>query len=308
MSTRGLRTAPAIAGLLLGALGAALAAAQAPFELDPALPVEESEAPPVYEVEFLIFAYNELNPYEERFEPERPRWSKELSGMTLRATPETLRPGSADWYVGNVLLPPDPALDPNVPLVGRGPGAGAGYSSIAPTPPALVPLVDEFGNTIGYASRGADGRRSYRRLDASELQLGRALERLTTVDAYTPLAHAGWSQPTLFEDEAQAFELARLGKLQPAGSIRLHRSRFLHLTVDVTLQSDYRYYQAPLAIDDPWPLAEFVGPVRYHIQVQRRVRGGELHFFDHPAFGVLISVRPAPEAPDDGVTGARPAA
>jgi hypothetical protein len=145
-------------------------------------------------------------------------------------------------------------------------------------------------------------------LDGDELELGRARARLAALGAYTPLLHTGWSQATLLEDEARPFELAYLGRLQPAGSIRLHRSRFLHLTVDVSLQNDYRYAQNAPRMDSRWPLAELAGPVRYRIQAQRRVRSGELHFFDHPAFGILVVVRPAPADPtSDGNVPAGPA-
>jgi len=147
-------------------------------------------------------------------------------------------------------------------------------------------------------------------LEPDVLSLDRAFARLDNLDAYTPLIHTGWSQETLLEEEAQAFDLMLLGSLRPSGTIRLHRSRFLHLTLDLVLQDDYRYTFAPLAFDDPnWPLAEIVGPLRYRLDVQRRIRSEEVHFFDHPAFGVIITVRPQPEDPEaDGETPVGPAA
>ena len=39
------------------------------------------------------------------------------------------------------------------------------------------------------------------------------------------------------------------------------------------------------------------------LRTTRRTRSGELHYFDHPAFGLLVMVRPAPEEaePTDGL-------
>jgi hypothetical protein len=274
-------TGPSLALLLVGLAGGTAVFGQAPVDGDAA---STEEAPPVYIVEFLIFTYNEFNPYEEEFSPAVPHWPKRLIGATQEAAPETLPPASADQYLDDVLAPRPTASEAGtVPLPGTD---------------TALPVVDESGNTLSAAPAPPDSGRWYRLLDAGELELNRAFSRLNTLDAYTPLVHAGWSQVTMPEDEALPFELALLGRLQPAGSIKLHRSRFLHLTVDISLQDDYRYRQAPLGADARWPLSEFLGPVRHHIDAQRRVRLGELHFFDHPAFGLLITVRPAPADPD----------
>lgn len=262
------------------------------------------EAPPVYEIEFLIFAYNDFNPLEEEFPPERPHWPKQLQDVMLGATPETLPGGSAAWYLDSVLRPADSApLEPSAAEESPPDSAPLEPPAAEESPPGGAAAAEDGGGDGGAsaASVSGDGR-WYRLLDADALELDRAAERLARLDAYTPLLHAGWSQAALLEDQARAFQLGWLGSLQPSGSIRLHRSRFLHLTLDVGLQSDYRFRQAPLAPDARWPLAEFVGPVKYRIAVQRRVRTGEVHFFDHPAFGVLVVVRPAPE-PDEAAAG-----
>lgn len=275
---------PSLTLLLIGMAAPILALGQIPVDGDAALSANAEEAPPVYIIEFLIFTYNEFNPYEEEFLPTAPHRSKRPIGAAQRAAPELPQPSAADWHLEDVLRPPEST-------------AGTGAAQV-PGAEAALSVVDESGNTLSAAPPTSDMGRWYRLLDASELELDRAFARLNTLDAYTPLVHAGWSQATMLEDEAQPFELALLGRLQPAGSIKLHRSRFLHLTVDISLQDNYRYRQAPLAADARWPLSEFLGPVRYRINTQRRVRIGELNFFDHPAFGVLITVRPAPSDPD----------
>ena len=87
-----------------------------------------------------------------------------------------------------------------------------------------------------------------------------------------------------------------LGEFNPRGTIRLHVSRFLHLTLALRFQS------ARAAGDRLNPvgggLEEISLPPRYDLHVQRLMRSGELHFFDHPAFGVIVVVRPQPEEPE----------
>ncbi len=287
------KTLTAIA-LFTAALALRPAVAQLDGEYDPGLGSVEPEQPPVYEIEFLIFAYNEFNPLEEEFAPSKPKWTQPADAIRLTATPETLPPSSADWYLDSLTLPAIPEA-----AAAATADVAAGYDAAqAPQVPAAT-AYDDTGSLYPAQLAPTETAESsgtwYRFLEPDELTLGRALARLGALDAYTPLLHGGWSQPTLLEDEAIPLELSLFGQLQPSGSIRLHRSRFLHLTIDVSLQSDYRYRQVPIAPDAVWPLAEFVGPTKYTIRTQRRIRSGELHFFDHPAFGMLVIVRPAPE-------------
>jgi Peptidoglycan-binding protein, CsiV len=48
---------------------------------------------------------------------------------------------------------------------------------------------------------------------------------------------------------------------------------------------------------------------RYHLSAERSVRSGELHYFDHPAFGVLLKITPVRADPNAiAAPGSRPAA
>jgi hypothetical protein len=136
----------------------------------------------------------------------------------------------------------------------------------------------------------------YRILSAEELELTDTAARLERLDAYTPLVHGGWVQEGLPETEAIPFDLSLLGRFNPRGTIQLHVSRFLHVTVALKYQSD----RPPGELLRPVGrnLEEISFPPRYLLHTQRRTRSGEVHFFDHPAFGVLVLVRPAPEEPE----------
>ena len=62
--------------------------------------------------------------------------------------------------------------------------------------------------------------------------------KLRAIAAYRPLVHAGWVQPGLPEADAEPFDLKMLGVVNPRGTVRVHLSRFLHITLDLTYQAD----------------------------------------------------------------------
>jgi hypothetical protein len=141
-----------------------------------------------------------------------------------------------------------------------------------------------------------------RPLKPEELKLRNEYRKLTASSAYTPLLHAGWIQPGLPEGEAPSFDLAMLGVWNPRGTVRVHLSRFLHITLDLTYEA-----AAPGATRLGDGLDELRWAPRYRLTATRSSRSGELHYFDHPAFGVLVRITPVP-APEASSSGRRPAA
>ena len=149
-------------------------------------------------------------------------------------------------------------------------------------------------------------------LAEDEFQLVDIYERLNRLDAYKPLLHFGWTQPTYPQDETQARPLSSF--VTPpdglAGELTLYLSRFLHLAVDLQLDapetaravrtsdapryalSDYDTGGSGAYSDEPEPYY----PVRYRIEEDRIFRNGELRYFDHPKFGVLAKITRVEEA------------
>lgn len=154
---------------------------------------------------------------------------------------------------------------------------------------------------------GASPAFRFRLLRPDELQLGAEYQTLRRLAAYAPLVHGGWVQPGLPEEQARPFDLSLLGVLNPRGTIRLHLGRFLHLKLDLAYRPDGG---AVAAGAEPAvgasPLTELEMPLRYRLFAERQARSGELHYFDHPAFGVLVKITPVPAA-SSSTTG-RPAA
>jgi len=166
------------------------------------------------------------------------------------------------------------------------------------TPQVVEPLPSTPIDPVAAARAEA---LSVRPLAPEELKLGNEYRRIRAISAYVPLLHTGWVQPGLAETDAVPFELKTVGILNPRGTVRVHLSRFLHITLDLTYQASSAAAPGSGTSDG---LDEIVVAPQYRLKATRSARSNELHYFDHPAFGVLVRVTPVPA--QDGV-GRRPA-
>jgi Peptidoglycan-binding protein, CsiV len=225
-------------------------------------PAADPTLPPRYEVEVIVFAHRDFDPTEERFD-------QALDGF---------RDGAA--------LREAPAFD---------------TSTFAPPQGAPQTVFEPLAEVDPAAAERAEALR-VRPLAPEELKLGVEYRKLRAISAYEPLAHVGWVQPGLPEADAVPIDLGTLGILNPRGTVRVHLSRFLHITLDLTYQA--KESAAPLASSADG-LNEIVLAPQYRLQAARSARSNELHYFDHPAFGVLVRVTPVPA---EVSSGRRPAA
>jgi hypothetical protein len=113
-------------------------------------------------------------------------------------------------------------------------------------------------------------------LPASKMKLTAVEETLRRSRDYQPIAHIGWTQPGFDRSSAQYLSLS---SLVPAGSglqgqVALSRGRYLHLTLDLVLDST--------ATDGQ----------RYVLRQTRRMRSNERHYIDSPKFGVIAVITP----------------
>ncbi len=177
-------------------------------------------------------------------------------------------------------------------------------TNFGPLAAPVVPPVAPLGSDVVPAVPAEPVEPTFRLLLPAELQLNAEYQRLSRLPAYTPLLHTGWVQAGLPESQAPTFNLATLGSLNPLGTVRLYLSRFLHVELDLT----YQGAAAAASAAQPAELGEFTLAPRYKLATERNVRSGELHYFDHPAFGVLVKVTPLPAQTGAGTTGRRPAA
>jgi hypothetical protein len=87
---------------------------------------------------------------------------------------------------------------------------------------------------------------------------------------YRPLRHMAWVQRGTSRARAPVVLLGEGPESPVYGTVRVSRGRFLHVDVDL-LHND-----------------SDVGPVRF--TSHRRMKSNEIHYMDHPLFGVLVVV------------------
>lgn len=108
---------------------------------------------------------------------------------------------------------------------------------------------------------------SVKLLPSSSLNLAQVRSKIELSDKYRVLYHKGWKQPIFAKDDETAAWIEVPGVLE--GTIKLHKNKYLHVNADLLYTSMH-------------------GSVR--LQQERRLKSKELHYLDHPLFGVLIRV------------------
>jgi hypothetical protein len=131
------------------------------------------------------------------------------------------------------------------------------------TPPPPVPVAPLQGVTT------IAGRVDV--LPEASWQLGAAEQALVRRGGYEVLAHAAWAAivPPNGRTTARLDEVLKDGT-PLAGSVALQRGQYLFLGLDVDYQA------APGVV--------------FGLREKRRVKFGERHYFDHPAFGIIAEV------------------
>ena len=108
---------------------------------------------------------------------------------------------------------------------------------------------------------------------AAARNLGGVAERLRQNSGYRVLTHQAWTQPDLPSARAQPVAITardeELGIV--AGTVELRRQQVMVAELDLWLED-------PETLD------------RYRLHEVRRLRSGELHYFDHPRFGVIMEI------------------
>ncbi|QKT02375.1 peptidoglycan binding protein CsiV [Ectothiorhodospiraceae bacterium 2226] len=169
-----------------------------------------------------------------------------------------------------------------------------------PAVDAATPLLPPF--------RGSLAQVPFRLLPEGELRLAEAARGLGASPAYNVLRHLAWRQPGLDAEEAVAVRLAprggealladRLlrheaglatGEADVEGVLRLVLSRFLHIEADLLYYRPQPRPQAAVFEQDEEELTPSLAAFR--MIESRRMRSGEIHYLDHPLFGVIVSVQ-----------------
>lgn len=201
-----------------------------------------------------------------------------------------------DWFkdpglvpLNDTVRPVDPSqLIPNIP---------ESYKPELATPPPLV---------------------AYEVMPASSHKLQGVYQSLRQSHQYRPLYHIAWQQPAVDgnrsralhlqqEDSVSLFELTippmlvtdpmpaefyEPVKLLLDGTVRIRSSSFLHVDVDMVLFHPPVSNITPINLPAQAPTEPVARPVEYVriTEKNRRIKLGELHYFDHPRLGVILQV------------------
>jgi len=125
------------------------------------------------------------------------------------------------------------------------------------------------------------------RLTAERNALGRS-------SRYRPVAYFAWRQAVLDRSRATPVTLSgdsdRRGRAYVDGAARVAVERYLHLYLNLQLHTP---------VDDQRPeLLELEIP-EFRLSEHRRMRSGEIHYFDHPRFGVIALITPYESPPQE---------
>lgn len=171
-----------------------------------------------------------------------------------------------------------------------------------PADPGEPPLQDAVEPTRGHGP--GEAAHAFRLAGRADLSLDGVWNALRRSARYRPFLHAGWHVPGLPHGAAQPAHVSpRLGNSGAdaaehdgdglptvRGSVKVSLSRYLRVDVDLL-------YERPGSGEAAAPNT---APARFRLVSERRMRSGELHYIDHPLFGVLILIRPLQNAPRRG--------
>jgi hypothetical protein len=191
------------------------------------------------------------------------------------------------------------------------PGDGSELWPDDPGNPDLADAVEPV-SPVDATSAGpsAAGRRApapipFQLLDSASFKL-KALETRLGRSTYRPLIHVAWRQPVGTSSSSVHVHGGPEGSDVINGTVKVGRSRFLQAGIDLL------FHQGTVAVHETATPGVFSRNTRqadtFRLQQARRIRAGEITYFDHPRFGAIMLVTPfnAParrEAAEGGAEG-----
>ena len=165
-----------------------------------------------------------------------------------------------------------------------------------PPDPGEPPLHDTIELTELPPGESGGTVHAFRIVKRSDLSLNAVWKKLRGSAHYRPFLHLGWRLPGLPRGAARAVHVSsHLGRTGPGTAEPVSGERpTVHGTVEVSLA---RYLQVDVDLVYHRPpsgeaAASIPAPDRFRLTSERRMRSGELHYFDHPLFGVLMQITP----------------
>jgi len=128
-------------------------------------------------------------------------------------------------------------------------------------------------------------------IEPSEPMLQAVVNRMTK--HYRILRHYSWSQNVIDQKETPEMFIEGADNTSAFyGKMKLYQSRFNHVTFNLNFEK-----AIPTKVRQEFALkqkiSEYDLPATWQFQLnaKRKIRSGELHYIDHPLFGILIQIK-----------------
>lgn len=185
------------------------------------------------------------------------------------------------------------------------------YEETWPSYPALPQLKGaiELIEPSNYVNNQTDPELSFTLLSEASLKLKEAVKALDSNQNYSILLHQAWLQKinnlntaqlihihskldtdelTDLPSQGQDPQILTFESWKINGTIKLSQTNYFNADIDLLLTIPMNDFDAL------YPVAKNIAPKRdklsFRMQQQRRMRCNKLYYFDHPLFGVLLSI------------------
>ncbi len=187
--------------------------------------------------------------------------------------------------------------------------------------PELTNAIELDGSKQAGRSAGSTSTPiTYRRISRDQLTLGKARKKIDKSSRYELLLHVGWRQQGLDRKASKPVhvrsssyplppptqqhpytdrllqQLATVPSVE--GAVRIYRTRYLHFEADLLYFRPRPNAKGPKELPPEEPDEELylsqetIIPTHFRLTESRRMRSRELHYLDHPLFGILVEIRP----------------
>lgn len=148
----------------------------------------------------------------------------------------------------------------------------------------------------------------YKLLPRSQNRLNGIYQRLQSSSQYQPLLHLSWQQPQTRKRNARYVHLQRLDgqrlttvtdtntdRTLPQtnqlldGAIRIRSGFYLHVDIDLVYFTTLPLANKMIRSEGSFLNHSDKTPIR--LKESRKIKLNELHYFDHPLYGVIVQVR-----------------
>jgi peptidoglycan-binding protein CsiV len=156
--------------------------------------------------------------------------------------------------------------------------------------------VPDYSNTIELVT-DPNAPNAFKMLPPSKYKLGGVNKVLKLSSGYRPIHHVAWQQPELTKSRAKKVHIKN-PEAKINGAVNLRGGHLLHLDLDISYFVDLLTESATSFTEENMSeesedeaVEEIIMSGTYaQMKETRRIKLNELHYFDHPLFGVIMRV------------------